>query len=182
MTRIYRPYPVAIPPHGCYTAIVANAAVRHSLDSLSVLVMPIHFVIRRQWYRSDAQPCRLSSLSRRCKSCSGKCASGRGMHIDSLHGSLQFLLTFDMPLHVLSVLSLGSMTRTGMVVVCRCMGPRSRRFLRQRVYVLICACGASIDNATDANKALCMHLCRSTASAGLHANLPCAPHTGATLV
>ena len=96
MTRIYRPYPVAIPPHGCYTAIVANAAVRHSLDSLSVLVMPIHFVIRRQWYRSDAQPCRLSSLSRRCKSCSGKCASGRGMHIDSLHGSLQCLLTFDM--------------------------------------------------------------------------------------
>ena len=74
------------------------------------------------------------------------------------------------------------MTRTGMVGVCRCMGPRSRPFLRQRVDVLVCGCGASIHNATDANKALCMHLCRSTASAGLHANLPCAPHTGATLV
>jgi hypothetical protein len=95
MIRMYRPYPIAIPPHGCCTAIVANASVRHSLDSLSVLVMRIHFVIRRQWYRSDAQPCRLSSLSCRCKSCSGKCASGRGMHIDSLHGSLQCLLTFD---------------------------------------------------------------------------------------
>ncbi len=45
MTRIYRPYPVATPPHGCYTAIVANAAVRHSLDSLSVLVMPIGIVL-----------------------------------------------------------------------------------------------------------------------------------------